>query len=211
MNYSKLKTLEKNFLSRYPKGFAEPEFKVILKKHNPDKLIEMTAEAFQKEKFKKPDDIILSMTKIISRSSVVSVFEKPKFKDYALSLSTKDKKILANGLHDFLYGDPRAGFEAMTHVLTPGKIAKWPILTTIPVFFKPKEEVFVKPTTAKSILEFFEVKDLIYKPTPTYEFYKGYKDLIMNMIQKTNKSLSPINVAFTGFLMMSLEEKWMDM
>ncbi|MBN2655638.1 MAG: hypothetical protein JXR86_01155 [Spirochaetales bacterium] len=76
-------------------------------------------------------------------------------------------------------------------------------MTVIPVYFSPFKEVFVKPTTAKNIIEHFEVKELAYKPQPNWEFYSGFRDLIGEMKEQVSESLYPTNAAFTGFLMMS--------
>jgi len=62
----------------------------------------------------------------------------------------------------------------------------------------------VKPTTAKNIISFFEVENLSYKPQPSFEFYSSFRDLINDMKGRVDKSLSPSNPAFTGFLMMSM-------
>ncbi len=85
---------------------------------------------------------------------MVSVFEKPKFRDYARSLGRGEKEILIRGLEDFLYKDQESGFSAMVDILSPGKIAKWPVLTVIPEYFNPQVEIFVKPTTVKMFSRF---------------------------------------------------------
>jgi hypothetical protein len=71
-------------------------------------------------------------------------------------------------------------------------------------YFNPQKEVFIKPTVTKEIISFFEIKDLVYKPTPTWEFYKKYRDIIYSMKSTVNESISSNNAAFTGFIMMSL-------
>ena len=62
---------------------------------------------------------------------------------------------------------------------------------------------FVKPTTTKNVIRQFEVADLVYKPQPTWQFYADYRDLIAEMKELVDPSLSPNNAAFTGFLMMT--------
>ena len=105
---------------------------------------------------------------------------------------------------DFIHVDQRRGFESLVDLLALEKIAKWSLLTIIPAYYAPSKEVFIKPTTAKGVIQYFEVEDLVYKPTATWEFYSGYRDLINEAKTKVNTSLSPTNAAFTGFLMMSL-------
>jgi hypothetical protein len=95
----------------------------------------------------------------------------------------------------------------MLDVLKSGKLAKWSLLTIIPIFFRPQTDVFVKPTTAKGIIEFLELKSLQYKPTPTWAFFEEYRAVINEMKSQVDPSLSPYNAAFSGFLVMSLENK----
>ena len=88
------------------------------------------------------------------------------------------------------------------------KLAKWSLMTICPTYYRPQYEVFVKPTTAIGIIETFELKHLHYKPTPTWAFYNEYRAVINEMKSKVDASLSPYNVAFTGFLMRSTRSVW---
>jgi len=49
------------------------------------------------------------------------------------------------------------------------------------------------------------LKNLQYKPAPTWAFYNEYRAEINEMKSKVDASLSPYNVAFTGFLMRSMQ------
>ncbi|MFT5692431.1 MAG: hypothetical protein ACI92E_001765, partial [Oceanicoccus sp.] len=98
------------------------------------------------------------------------------------------------------------GFEAMVDLLKTAKLAKWSLVTIIPAYYAPNKEVFVKPTTAKNILNYFEITDPVYKPAPTWDFYKKYRTLINEAKTKVDKSLSPSNAAFSGFLMMTVKK-----
>jgi hypothetical protein len=64
--------------------------------------------------------------------------------------------------------------------------------------------VFIKPTTAKGIIAYFELENLIYESQPTWEFYQAYRTEINRMKEQVDCSLAPNNAAFSGFLMMSL-------
>jgi len=205
MNIKKLKEAETLFLKRYPGGFNHPDMVIISKKHKPAKMKELALDCFAEENFKNTQLIIDNMVKIIGRSSMVSVFEKPKFKDYAKMISFDEKTLLSKGLYEFLYKNKELGFEMMYDILKMGKLAKWTIMTICPLYFKPQEEVFVKPTTTKGVIKYFEINDLEYKASPTYEFYEKYKTVIDKMKSLVDKSLSPDNAAFSGFLMMSME------
>ena len=204
MNLKKLRRAEEIFLARYPGGFSHPEMQAIGKKHKMDKMAALSQELFAKKNFRDPPEIVESMIKIVSRSSMVSVFEKPKFRDFARGLEPKLKNALAGGLKAQLHGDMEKGFEQVLSVMQTGKIAKWSLISICPVYFHPTEQVFVKPTTAKKAIAFFELEDLIYRPQPYWAFYARFRTLINAMKAEVDPSLSPNSAAFTGFLMMSM-------
>ena len=207
MNLKKLKNAEKTFMKLYPGGFNHPDMAAIARKHKVDEMARLTQESFAKKNFRDPRTIINNMVKIISRSSMVSLFEKPKFKRFADSLFVKDRELLVSGLKKQLYGKEQEGFEILLDILKRGKLAKWSLITICPNYFRPQIEVFVKPTTAKGVIEFFELKSLQYKPTPAWDFYEEYRAIINEMKTNVDPSLSPSNAAFCGFLMMSLESR----
>jgi len=202
MNIIKLKEAEQIFMARYPEGFADPEMLAISKKHKMEKMIELAQTGFSPEKFKDPEFIVNRMAEIVTKSSMVSIFEKPKFRDYTKSLSKNDQKELASALGEMLHGEQEQGFEALVHILARAKLEKWTIVTVFGACYSPKEEVFVKPTTTKNTIAHFELEGLEYKPRPSYAFYKKYRSYINTMKREVDKSLSPSNAAFTGFLMM---------
>jgi len=180
----------------------------IRKKHKLDKMIEFTQDSFVKRNFKLPELIVENMIKVVTRSSLISVFEKPKLRDFARSLPSDIKKILTEGLEELLHSNEQIGFEMVLEVLKTGKLAKWSLMTICQTYYRPQVEVFVKPTTVKGIIEYFEIKNLQYKPTPTWAFYDEYRALINEMKTKVDASLSPYNVAFSGFLMRTMEERY---
>jgi hypothetical protein len=204
MNLEKLKMAEAIFMNRYPGGFAHADIQAISKKHKMDQMVEFTQTCFVKKNFRDTLTIIDNMIKIVSRSSMVSIFEKPRFKDFANSLTPKEKNALVAGLKDQLHGNQQKGFEKITDLLSINKLAKWTLISICPVYFSPYDEVFVKPTTAKGIIAHFELKELQYRPQPNWEFYELWRTTINKMKTKVDSSLSPNNAAFTGFLMMSL-------
>ncbi len=204
MNQDKLKVAEANFLAQYPKGFADEGMQTILKRHNMDKMLAFAQESFSPDCYSHVEQTIAAMVKCVSRSSMVSMFEKPKFRDFCARLDAAQKAFLVDSLIELLHGDQQAGFEGMVDLLRSEKLAKWSLMTIIPTYYAPTKEVFVKPTTAKGVIAHFEVEDLVYKPQPTWAFYKSYRTLINRNKKKVAKSLSPSNAAFSGFLMMSL-------
>jgi hypothetical protein len=205
MNIEKLKLAEAAFLAQYPEGFADPGLAPIRKKHNVDKLTGFAQANLTRAHFARPEHIAETLVKIISRSSMVSMFEKPKFRDFVASLNNHDKEHLAFAFEKRLHGRAkRAGFEEVLGMLAYYKIAKWPIISAIPYYFAPKKEAFVKPTTAKGIIAYLEVEDLQYKPKPSWEFYRGYLKLLDQVKKEVHPSLSPGYAALSGFLMVSM-------
>lgn len=209
MNLHKLKQAEAEFLHRYPGGFDNPELKAIReKKHKPDQMIALAQQSFSKGDFTLPERIIQNMVKVISRSSMISVFEKIRFRDFANTLSHHEKEWLGSGLEQLLHGAEQAGFEMMLDLLKSHKLAKWSLMTVCQTYFHPQRDVFVKPTTVKGVIQYFELEDLHYKPTPSWAFYEAYRSVFHEMKSQVDKSLSPTNPAFSGFLLMSIHSKF---
>lgn len=206
MNIEKLKMAEAHFMAEYPGGFDHPEMVAIGKKHRMDKMVEFTQQSFASKCFKDTEQIVDAMVKTVSRSSMVSMFEKPKFRDFVRRLDLNERQFLADALKRMLHGKKQqSGFEAMVDLLQTEKLAKWSLVSIIPAYFYPTTEVFVKPTTAKGVIKTFDVEDLVYKPLPSWAFYQGYRQLINGARQQVDKRLSPTNAAFSGFLMMAMK------
>ena len=208
MNTQKLKAAERAFFDRYPGGFSNPEMIAIRKHHKLERMVELAQESFGTRNFRYPDLIVENMAKIISRSSLISMFEKPKFRDFTSSLPPLERQDLARGLEELLHGNEQTGFEIMVAILRAWKLAKWSLMTVCQAYYRPQVEVFVKPTTAKGIIQTFELEDLQYKPSPTWDFYKKYRTAINEMKTKVDPSLSSYNIAFTGFLMRSIQGQY---
>ncbi|HMQ11321.1 MAG TPA: hypothetical protein PKC21_05320 [Oligoflexia bacterium] len=204
MNLKKLKSYEKQFFMRYPGGFENPEMQEIAKKHKMPKMMDFVKSTFAKQNFDDVELLIANFTKLVGQSSMVSVFEKAKLRDHLKSMYHEDKQILCQGLYQLLHGKMQLGFEIIIDQLEKVKLAKWTILTALPVYYKPKKEYFIKPTTVKKIIHNFEL-DLVYKPLPSWSFYKNIRSHLDQMKKQVDARLSPSNAAFTGFLMMTME------
>jgi hypothetical protein len=205
VNYQKLKEAEAGFLQRYPDGFSDPEMEHIRKKHNIKKLSDFARENLSRAKFNHPEHIAETLVKIVSRSSMVSMFEKPKFRDFVKALNSQEKQALADAFEKRLYGrQKQRGFEELLGMLAHHKIARWSVISVVPFYFAPSKEAFVKPTTAKGILAYLEIEDLVYRPTPSWAFYQGYLKLLKDMKKQVAPSLSPNYAALTGFMMVSI-------
>ncbi len=205
LDLTTLKQLEGDFLMRYPQGFNDPEMLAIAKKHKMSKMVELAQTSFKKRAFGNIHTTADNMIKVVSRASMVSMFEKPKFRDFVNNLSENDKAFLVKALYNMLHGKQQMGFEAMVDILRTEKLAKWSLVSIIPAYFSPNDEVFVKPTTAKGVLKHFGITDPVYKPAPTWDFYQKYRQLINHAKTQVNPDLSPSNAAFSGFLMMSVQ------
>ena len=203
MNLKKLHEAESLFLLQYPQGFASEEMQAIRKKHNVDRLSEFASTALTRKSFSNQGKVLDDIVKIVTRSSMVSLFEKPKFRDYVNGLGRDDREYLATGYRRLLHGNQETGFNQILDVLSEGKLAKWSLMTIVMHHYRPQIDVFVKPTTTKNVIRQFELDGLVYKPRPSWSFYSGYRDAISEMKSRLNPSLSPNNAAFTGFLMMS--------
>lgn len=202
MNRDKLLAAEAAFLARYPGGFSDPAMAAIKKKHNVDKLSEFAAQNLTRTSFNRPELVADTVLKMVSRSSMVSRFEKPKFRDFIRLLNSHEKEALAQAFEKRLYGRAKQrGFEELVGMLAPFGLAKWSVVSIVPFQCAPSKEVFVKPTTAKAVIAQLEVEELEYRPTPTWAFYTGYQKLLSEIRGIVSPSLSPNNAALTGFLM----------
>lgn len=206
MNIEKLRILEENFFMAYPMGFDTPEILEIAKKHKVEKMRNFVMENFSRKCFKNVESLFESYIKLISQSSLVSIFEKAKFKDLAKTFTLDEKTRFVSGVYDFLYGDQELGFMTQIEILERYKIAKWPILTVLGVYMNPEFEVLVKPTTVKGILSYFEEVDIKYVSKPNYTFYNQYRTMINEIKKNTSSTLPSDNAAFCGFLMMSMDD-----
>lgn len=200
-----LKIAEASFMAEFPGGFENPEMVKVGKKHRVSKLSEQAQLAFAKGRFKDSEAICEDMVRIIGRSSMVSMFEKPKFRGFVQRLNKDERAFLANALKNLLHGKQEQGFNAMVDLLKTEKLAKWTLVSAIPAYYRPTEEVFVKPTTAKNIINNFKVPELVYHPSPSWGFYRAYRDLVNDAKTKVDPRLSPSNPAFTGFLMSAMK------
>lgn len=205
MNIDKLKQAEQAFFAIYPQGFESPEMLEISKKHKMDKMVTFAHESFSPEALENTNDSAENMIKLVTRSSMVSVFEKPKFRDAVRSMTPDEKSDLVESLSDLLHGDEAKGFHQMLDILTKHSLAKWTLISVFRCYYYPDKDLLLKPTTVKNVIKQFELKGLVYKPRPSYEFFVNYRDAINAMKDEVSPSLSPSNAAFSGFLMMSTE------
>ena len=205
MNTMRLKEAEKKFLIENPDGFANEELQEIVKRHRMQDMIELVKKDFSKAAFEDVETLLKNAARFVGKSSLVSMFEKPKYKECLTSLSTKEKGRFADALYESLHGSYETGFDLQLEILGRRKLAKWTLITVLPNYYRPKRDLLIKPTTTKLIINKLEL-DLKYKPTPSWAFYKQYRKEINAMKKLVDSSLCPSNIAFCGFLMMQLQE-----
>ena len=138
MNLHKLKEAEASFLQRYPKGFADPAMEPIKKKHNVDALVRFAQANLTKVNCLKPEFVAQMLLKLVSRSSMVSRFEKPQFRDFLSALNSDEKEALAYALAQRLHGRKQLGFEQMCGLLAHHKIAKWAVVSVVAFYYAPR-------------------------------------------------------------------------
>ena len=204
MNIDALLQAETHFFQRYPGGFDDPALLPSVKKHRVEKMVAQCQEAFATTAFTHTEEVVQNWIKIVGRSSMVSLFEKPKFKDCLNSLSPQDKQQAVEALYEQLHGDAELGLNTLVTLFERHKMAKWSILSVVPAYFRPSVEVFVKPTTAKGVIAHFELDGLVYHSRPSWSFYQAYRAEIRAMKEVVDVNLAPNNAAFSGFLMMSI-------
>jgi len=205
MNLDKLKDLESEFLHRYPSGFKDESFFPQIQKFKPEKLELFAKEVLKKENFSNPNLVVEGFFKTIQKSVMVSLFDKLKLKDAIASLNSYEKDMLSIEIYELLYGNKKEGFEGLVEFLAQYNLAKWTIISVTPYCINRHKDYFIKPTTTKMIIKYFELNDCIYKPRPSFEFYENYTKALDEMKSNLDNSLTFDNVAFTSFFKVAIE------
>ena len=203
MNLNKLKSAEANFLQMFPAGFEDEGLVEVRKRHNLTKMTQLALEVFREENFYVADRFLKGLVKVVSGSSMLSMFEKPKFRDMISSLNSAEKELLTSYYRELFHGDQENAFDAIVDILAFHKMAKWSVVTISMSYYRPESEVFIKPTTTKKIISELGL-NLIYRPRPTWSFYERYREIVLEIKKNVRSSLSPNNAALTGFLMIAL-------
>ncbi|MGA1676567.1 MAG: hypothetical protein ACO377_09075 [Pseudomonadales bacterium] len=206
MRTDRLLLAEFLFLREYPDAFASPVLADIGKRHPIDRLAVQAQEQLALPRFRRPGLVLDAVVKLVTRSSMVSLFEKPRFRDLVNGLPRDDRARLAEGFRQRLHGDAAQGFDLIADVLSEHRLAKWSLVSVVPFYMAPTRELFIKPTTTKGILQLLAPAGLTYRSQPTWAFYLGYREFIDRCKDKVDPRLSVNNAAFTGFLMMMLRQ-----
>ena len=207
MNLDRLHAAEADFFARYPGGFDDPQLAAIGKRHRVAQLSAQARAWFSRDAFSNTGQVLDDLVRLVGRSSMVSMFEKPKFRSFVAGLDRDARAQLADALKRMLHGrggSPERGFEAFVDLLSDARLAKWSLVSAAPYYFHPDREVFVKPTTVKGVIAYFELDVPPYRPRPAWSFYEAYRARYLELHSHASKELAPNNAAFSGFLMMSL-------
>ena len=109
MNLERLQEAEAEFFRAYPGGFDDPGLAAIGKRHPVARLSAFARDAFPKSAFIRPGAVLNDAVRIIGRSSMVSMFEKPKFRDFCAGLAPDERDRLGDAsAHLRVESRPRA-------------------------------------------------------------------------------------------------------
>lgn len=205
MNVQKLKVAEHRFFSRYPNGWESEEMKPIKKKHKVGKMDVLAQEVFHLDALDRELEAMDTILKFITKSSIVSVFEKVKFKNLINESDDLFKRDIVGAIRTMLHEDEELGFNRLVGLLSPYKMAKWPIVTMMLMYYRPTTNPFVKPTTVKRIIQEYELDCIPYSPKMNYAFYDDYRRAFVEMTTHVDPQLSISYGHFSGFLMMTFE------
>ncbi len=201
MNEEKIRLARENFLRRYPGGFSDPAMGEISRKHKPEKMYSLAREILNPDSFERPEGILPEISRFIGLASVVSVFEKVRFRDFMKNSTADERIMLSDAFFELLHGDREKGFLMFDVLLTPFQLNKWTLVTVLPAYYYPEGEVFIKPTTVKQAIDYFEMENLLYRSKPDYRFYAAYRENIL--VLKRKVALTDDNLALGGFIMIA--------
>ena len=117
MNLDKLKLAEANFLQMFPAGLEDEGLTEVRRRHNFSKMNLLALKVFRKENFFIADNFLKDLVKIIARSSMLSLFEKPKFRDMISSLNSSEKELLTYYYRELFHGDQEKAFDSIVDFL----------------------------------------------------------------------------------------------
>ncbi|WP_198306347.1 hypothetical protein [Arcobacter vandammei] len=210
MNIEKLKECEDRFCEYYEKGFEDEKLAKTVKLFNTAKFHEMAKNSFALEKFSNIEQIIQDFFTILLKSPLISFYEGDILKSALKNFTMYEKDMLSIFLQDILYGDfphnLENSFDDFVELLASKNLAKWHIVTLIPYYFSLNKNYFLKPSTTRNIIKYFEIENLKYNSKPSFEFYKAYTNNLLEMKNSVNPKLKDDNGRFTGFLRLSMEK-----
>jgi len=202
------------FLLRFPGGLDDEEFNELGKKHrSSDKILDTIKNDVDLNSFILEDDYhinknIETITKLVTKSSMISVFEKVTFKKYIA-----DKKIQATflkALYEMLTNLNENTMSEFVGVLNlknaelNKRVATWPLVTFFLVYFNDNNEIFIKPSTIKKLGKLLEY-DIKYESIPNYMTYTNIKKMIMDYKKQSILVKNESNLMVQAIMYCALE------
>lgn len=206
MNIEKLKECEYRFYDYYKDGFNDEKLVKTTKLFNTLKFHEIAKKSFAIENFSNIEIVTEGFFTILLKSPLVSFYEGDILRKALKSFTNFEKEMLSIYLQDILYGNLKNSFDDFIELMATKNLAKWQIVTLIPYYFAPDKNYFLKPTTTKNIIKYFEIEGLKYHSKPTYEFYKRYIEIVKIMQNSVREELIGDNGRFTGFLRLAMND-----
>jgi hypothetical protein len=206
MDTEKLKAAEAAFLSIYPMGYDTPGLAERVKRHDMTRMIAFAKEAFSPEALDDAEKAAESFAKLVSRSSMVSLYEKPRLRDAIRGMTYDEREELAGFIRELLHGNEAMGMNGLAGMLAMRQAAKWPVVTALRCYYYPETDLIIKPTTVKNIIKIFSLTGLVYTTVPNFAFYERYRAALLEMRTVTHGSYGMALAGFSGFLMMSMGE-----
>lgn len=207
MNMEKLKAAEAAFLSSYPLGFETPGLKEMVKKHDMTRITAFAQSALSPQALEDTEKAAEDLVRLMGRSTIVSVFEKAKFRGAVRSMTYGEREALMGFVRELLHGHEAMGFDGLCKILSRYGAAKWPAVTAPRCYYYPETDLVLKPTTVKNVIAQFELAGLQYTTRPGFAFYDRYRAAVQDMRART---AAPINgyalAGYSGFLMMAMGE-----
>ncbi len=203
MNAEKLKAAGAAFLSVYPLGFETPELKEQVKKHDMTRITAFAQSAFSPDALEDTEKAAEDLVRLMGRSTIVSVFEKAKFRDAVRGMTYGEREDLMGFVRELLHGHEAMGFDGLCGMLSRYGANKWPAVTAPRCYYYPDTDLVLKPTTAKNVIAQFELTELQYTTRPNFAFYDRYRAALQYMRARTAAPMNSYALAgYSGFLMM---------
>jgi hypothetical protein len=204
MELEKLEAAEAAFMDAFPLGFGTPVLAERTRHHDMTKLIAFARRAFSPEALRNADQAAADMVSLVARSSMVSRFEKPHFREAVRNMTRGEREELAGFALDLLHGNEALGMNGLSAMLAMRGIAKWPVVTALRCYYDPVHDLIIKPTTVKNVIAHFGIQGLRYTPVPNFAFYDAYRAVLLDMRAAMSGPLrDSVLAGFSGFLMMS--------
>jgi hypothetical protein len=179
------------FISLFPLGLQDKKWLDLGKRHQNAylRLVDLFKQELSKQNIEdhleKGDYkyIAEQATKVIQKSTMVSLFEKIAFRNFIEQTSIH--RDFADSLYALLYNDYKKNFAQFVGVLGSLKdyknanAAKWTVVSAFLCHSNPYEHVFIKPTTVKNIALFLGI-DISYNSSPNIETYEKVRNMILD-------------------------------